>query len=188
MLETLVAGADRADDVAILAARFLPVAPKPLDLTVRSDEDSLHLIRDAIRTWLEGTELGRADAEDLLLAAWETCANAIEHAENPLEDTVRLRATLDDSRIRIVVEDSGRFVQVRPRPDRGLGLQLAEHLSSAMDITMTRGRNDGRPREAASRGRRSAQRIQIRSRMMMMSASAPPPMYTVSPFVRLLPA
>jgi GAF domain-containing protein/anti-sigma regulatory factor (Ser/Thr protein kinase) len=137
VLETLVAGADRADDVAILAARFLPVAPKPLDLTVRSDEGSLHLIRDAIRTWLGGTELGRVDAEDLLLAAWETCANAIEHAENPFENTVRLRATLDDSSIRIVVEDSGRFVQVQARPDRGLGLRLAEHLSSAMDITMT---------------------------------------------------
>ena len=137
VLETLVAGAERADDVAILAARFLPVAPKPLDLTVRSDEGSLHLIRDAIRTWLEGTELGRVDAEDLLLAAWEACANAIEHAENPFEDTVRLRATLDDSSIRIVVEDSGRFVQVRARSDRGLGLRLAEHLSSAMDITMT---------------------------------------------------
>jgi GAF domain-containing protein/anti-sigma regulatory factor (Ser/Thr protein kinase) len=137
VLETLVAGADRADDVAILAARFLPVAPKPLDLTVRSDEGSLHLIRDAIRTWLEGTELERVDAEDVLLAAWETCANAIEHAENPFDDTVRIRATLDGSSIRIVVEDSGRFVQTGARPDRGLGLRLAERLSSAMDITMT---------------------------------------------------
>ena len=137
VLETLVAGADRADDVAILAARFLPVAPKPLDLTVRSDESSLHLVRDAIRTWLEGTELGRVDAEDLLLAAWETCANAIEHAANPGKDTVRLRATLADSRIRVLVEDTGRFVQVRPRPDRGLGLRLAERLSTSMDITMT---------------------------------------------------
>ena len=137
VLEQLVAGAERADDVAILAARFLPVAPRPLDLTVRSDEDSLHLVRDAMRTWLEGTELGRAEAEDLLLAAWEICANAIEHAANPFEDTVRLRASLDDSRIRIVVDDSGRFVRVEARPDRGLGLRLAEHLSSAMDITMT---------------------------------------------------
>ena len=137
VLETLVAGAERADDVAILAARFLPVAPKPLDLTVRSDEGSLHLIRDAIRTWLEGTALERVDAEDVLLAAWETCANAIEHAESPFEDTVRIRATLDDSSVRIVVEDSGRFVQLQARPDRGLGLRLAEQLSSAMDITMT---------------------------------------------------
>ena len=137
VLEQLVEGVERADDIAILAARFLPVAPRPLDLTVRSDEDSLHLVRDAIRTWLEGTELGRAEAEDLLLAAWEVCANAIEHASNASEETIRVRAALDHSRIRMVVEDSGRFVQVQPRPDRGLGLRLAEHLSSALDITLT---------------------------------------------------
>jgi GAF domain-containing protein/anti-sigma regulatory factor (Ser/Thr protein kinase) len=137
VLEELVLGADRGDDVAILAARFLPVAPRQLDLTVRSGEDSLHLVRDALRTWLEGTELPRADAEDVLLAAWEVCANAIEHAANPLEETVRVRASVDDSRVRVLVDDSGRFVPVASRPDRGLGLRLAEQLASAVDITMT---------------------------------------------------
>jgi serine phosphatase RsbU (regulator of sigma subunit)/anti-sigma regulatory factor (Ser/Thr protein kinase) len=137
VLENLVAGEDRADDVAILAARFLPVAPKPLDLTVSSEAQSLHLVRDAIRTWLEGTELERGEAEDLLLATWEICANAIEHAASPTERTIRVRATHDQSRVRVVVDDSGRFVQVQTRPDRGLGLRLAEHLSSALSITMT---------------------------------------------------
>ena len=126
------------------------------------------------------------DAEDLLLAAWEACANAIEHAANPFEDTVRLRATLDDSSIRIVVEDSGRFVQVRARPDRGLGLRLAEHLSSAMDITMTEDGTTVALEKLLPEGDGAAQKIQIRSRMTMMSASTPPPMYTASPFVRLL--
>ena len=137
VLDELVLRAERADDVAILAARFLPVAPRSLDLTVRGSEDSLHLVRDAIRTWLEGTELSRADSEDVLLAAWEVCANAIEHATDPLEDTVRIRASLDDSRIKVLVDDTGRFRPVAIRPDRGLGLRLAEHLASAVDITLT---------------------------------------------------
>jgi serine phosphatase RsbU (regulator of sigma subunit)/anti-sigma regulatory factor (Ser/Thr protein kinase) len=137
VLDRLVLGAERADDVAILAVRYLPVAPQPLDLTMPSEEDSLHLVRDALRTWLEGTELSRSDAEDVLLAAWEVCANAIEHAAHPLDDTVRVRATVDDSRIKVVVEDSGRFVPVAIRPGRGLGLQLAEKLASAVDITMS---------------------------------------------------
>jgi GAF domain-containing protein/anti-sigma regulatory factor (Ser/Thr protein kinase) len=130
-----VVGAERADDVAILAARVLPVAPRPLELRVSSREDSLHLVRDAIRTWLEGTELPRSDAEDLLLAAWEVCANAIEHAANPLEDNVRVLASLDDSRIRLVVQDTGRFVPVATRPNRGLGLRLAQHLAAVVDVT-----------------------------------------------------
>jgi GAF domain-containing protein/anti-sigma regulatory factor (Ser/Thr protein kinase) len=137
VLETLVAEADRADDVAILAARFLPVAPKPLDLTMPSAVDSLHLIRDAIRTWLDGTTLQRSEAEDVVLATWEICANAIEHAASPLEKTIRVRANHGDACVRIVVGDSGRFVQVQARPDRGLGLRLAAQLSSALDITLT---------------------------------------------------
>jgi serine phosphatase RsbU (regulator of sigma subunit)/anti-sigma regulatory factor (Ser/Thr protein kinase)/uncharacterized protein YigA (DUF484 family) len=137
VLEQLIAGGDRSDDVAILAARFLPVAPKPLDLTMPSEEDSLHLVRDAIRTWLEGTNLERSEAEDLVLATWEICANSIEHAASPLDGTIRVRATLDQASVRIVVGDTGRFVEVQARPDRGLGLRIAEELSSALNITLT---------------------------------------------------
>jgi anti-sigma regulatory factor (Ser/Thr protein kinase) len=102
---------------------------------VSSREDSLHLVRDAMRTWLEGTALPRVDAEDVLLAAWEVSANAIEHAANPLEDNVRVRASLEDSRIRIVVQDTGRFVPRASRPNRGLGLRLAQNLTAVVDVT-----------------------------------------------------
>ena len=135
VLENLPAGADRGDDIAILAARFLPVAPRPLDLSVTSGDSSLHLVRDAIRTWLEGTDLSRHDAEDLLLAAWEVCANAMEHAEDPQEATVRVRASVDDSAVRVVIVDTGRFVPLAVRPDRGLGLRLAEELASSLAIS-----------------------------------------------------
>ena len=135
VLGKLVEGADRADDIAILAARFLPVAPRPLDLEVASRERSLHLVRDAIRTWLEGTELSRSDAEELLLAAWEVCANAIEHADDPLEEVVRIRA----ARRRVARQDRrrrhGRFVPIASRPNRGLGLLLTEQLASELEIT-----------------------------------------------------
>jgi GAF domain-containing protein/anti-sigma regulatory factor (Ser/Thr protein kinase) len=137
VLDELVVGSERADDIAILAARFLPVAPRPLDLTVRAGDDALHLVRDAVRTWLEGTELVRTEAEDVLLAVWEVCANAMEHAATPLEDTVRVKASVDDSRIKVVVGDTGSFVPVATRPHRGLGLQLAERLASSVDVTLT---------------------------------------------------
>jgi anti-sigma regulatory factor (Ser/Thr protein kinase) len=104
---------------------------------MRSEPGSLHLVRDAIRTWLEGTELSRREREDLLLAAWEICANAIEHASEPREETFRVRASLEGSHVRLVVDDSGRFVRVTERPDRGLGLRLAEELASALEVTMT---------------------------------------------------
>ena len=135
VIEELVTGGDRADDIAILAARFLPIAPAPLDLDVASRERSLQLVRDALRTWLEGTRLSRADAEELVLASWEVCANAIEHAEGPLEEVVRIRACVNESRVRIVVDDTGAFVPVAERPNRGLGLLLTERLASEFEIT-----------------------------------------------------
>ncbi|HEX4746428.1 MAG TPA: SpoIIE family protein phosphatase [Gaiellaceae bacterium] len=134
VLERILSGAERADDVAILAARFLPVAPRPLDLRITPTESSLHLVRDAIRTWLEGTALERRDAEDLLLAAWEACANAVEHPTGRVDDLVRVRATVDDSHVRLVVSDSGTFVAATAREDRGLGLLLAERLASRAEI------------------------------------------------------
>lgn len=132
----VLAEADRADDIAIIAARFLPVAPRSLDLRVVSRESSLPFVRDALRTWLDGTELPRREAEDLILAAWEACANAVEHAADPVDDVVSVRAAVDGSRVRILIGDSGRFVvPASERPHRGLGLRLARELASTADVT-----------------------------------------------------
>ncbi len=134
VLASILVDADRPDDIAILAARFVPVAPQDLRLTVASNERSLQLVRDALRTWLETTSLERRDAEDLLVAAWEVCANAIEHASQPFDDLVRISAEVDDSRVRLVVSDSGRFVPAAVRPDRGLGLRLTRELASSVEV------------------------------------------------------
>ena len=75
--------------------RLLAVAPRPLDLRIPSDTGSLDLVRDALRSWLAGTELGRADVQDVVLAVWEVCANSIEHGANAPADEVVVRAEVD---------------------------------------------------------------------------------------------
>ena len=153
VVDKLVEGAaQRADDIAILAARFLPVAPQALDLEVASRERSLQLVRDAIRTWLEGTELSRADSEALLLAVWEVCANAIEHAAEPLEEVVRIRA----SHRRVARPDHRRgHGPVRPgrspSEPRTRPAADGEALVGARDHDQ-RARNESRPRESAPEG------------------------------------
>jgi anti-sigma regulatory factor (Ser/Thr protein kinase) len=37
--------------------------------------------------------------------------------------------------VRVVVDDTGRFVPITDRPNRGLGLQLTEQLASEVEIT-----------------------------------------------------
>ncbi|MGH3066278.1 MAG: SpoIIE family protein phosphatase [Gaiellaceae bacterium] len=134
ILERMVGDAPRADDIALLAARLLPVAPQPLELRLPTSLDALSSVRDALRAWTEGVPLGRSESEGLVLAAWEAAANAIEHAVSPVSGTVVVRATLDSSRIRVTVEDDGRWVSPTDRPGRGLGLQLMRALTSSVEI------------------------------------------------------
>ncbi len=134
VVERLVGEAERGDDIALLAFRLLAVAPAPLELRIPNDIGSLELVRDSLRVWLEGTPASPADAHDLVLAAWEACANAVEHAQEPAGDHVSVHADRTETGVRIVVEDSGGWVQPADRSDRGLGLRLMHSLMSSVDI------------------------------------------------------
>jgi serine phosphatase RsbU (regulator of sigma subunit)/anti-sigma regulatory factor (Ser/Thr protein kinase) len=135
IIDALVGGREREDDIAILAARLLPVAPRPLDLTIRSDVGSMGLVRDAMRMWLSGTTLDRTTTEGVVLATWEACANAVEHAVAPTQDVVHVRADTYDSRLRVVIEDSGGWSPPSETTERGFGLRLIEALVSSAAVT-----------------------------------------------------
>jgi anti-sigma regulatory factor (Ser/Thr protein kinase) len=88
-----------------------------------------------MRSWLSGAPVERSEAEDVVLATWEACANAIEHAVDPAHDVVTVRATLEDSRVRVVVRDTGTWAPYTIRENRGLGLRLMKALSSSFDVS-----------------------------------------------------
>src|SRR5687768_14339558 len=89
--------------------------------------DALPSMRRDLRAWLSGLEVPRAAANDIVLAAWEVCANAIEHPEQPSAPTVALEATAQPRGIRLAVSDAGHWTGMRlPRPNRGLGLRMVE--------------------------------------------------------------
>jgi serine phosphatase RsbU (regulator of sigma subunit)/anti-sigma regulatory factor (Ser/Thr protein kinase) len=134
VLEHVVGSGERGDDIALLAARLLPVAPRVLNLRVPSHVDSMDLVRDALRAWLTGVPLERVQAENVVLATWEACANAIEHAIDSTDDHLTVTAEVDGSVARVVVEDTGRWGSPTPREDRGLGLRLIESLVTSADI------------------------------------------------------
>jgi serine phosphatase RsbU (regulator of sigma subunit) len=86
VLHELVGAGQRRDDIAILAVRLLVVAPHPLRLRLPAANGSLSIVRDALRTWLEPAPVTKAEAGEIVLAAWEACANAVEHALAPTEE------------------------------------------------------------------------------------------------------
>jgi anti-sigma regulatory factor (Ser/Thr protein kinase) len=91
-------------------------------------------MRTELRAWLSGRGVDAEAAEDVVLAAWEVCANAVEHPVDPTYPDVTLVATVDPSGVCVVVEDTGSWRENVPRPGRGLGLRLARGMVDRMSI------------------------------------------------------
>jgi serine phosphatase RsbU (regulator of sigma subunit)/anti-sigma regulatory factor (Ser/Thr protein kinase) len=136
ILERIVGDHERDDDIAVLATRVFALAPRPFELRLPGDIGSLDVVRDALRVWLEGTPADRAESEQIVLAVWETCANAVEHGHTDDAHDLRVHATLEDHRVEVVVEDGGRWKESVQLPDRGLGLKLIRSVSSSVDVAV----------------------------------------------------
>ena len=126
---------DASDDVAILAARLEPVQDQ-LFLSIPADPERLGSVRRNLGRWLAGHQVRGDDAEDVILASSEACANSIEHAYGPGPGTVDIEAEVRDGEVTVVVRDEGRWRPPR-EGDRGRGLTFIE---ACMDsCTFTRG-------------------------------------------------
>ncbi|MET7866522.1 SpoIIE family protein phosphatase [Micromonospora taraxaci] len=122
------------DDVAVLLYRH----PGPLELDFAAERTGLAPVRSALRNWLERCGLHPTNAYNVLVAAGEACANAIEHGhrDNP-GGRIRLRATATADGLHLSVTDSGHWKT--PQPDasthRGRGLLLMRALMDAITVT-----------------------------------------------------
>ncbi len=125
------------DDCALLLCRVDPPAGA-LEVEVGADARELRTVRDELREWLAGLGVPPADVEDVVLASGEALANSMEHGyASRGEGSVRLRATIDETRNALDVEvvDDGRW---RPPPaepgDRGRGFALMRALMERVEI------------------------------------------------------
>jgi anti-sigma regulatory factor (Ser/Thr protein kinase) len=70
-----------------------------------------------------------------VLAVWEACANAVEHAQMPSASSFEIEARLDDAgRMRIEVRDSGQWKESGGSVGRGLGLGLMRSLMDTVHV------------------------------------------------------
>jgi anti-sigma regulatory factor (Ser/Thr protein kinase) len=101
--------------------------------------EALPELRSALRSWLADSGVEPDAAEDIVLAAWEVCANAIEHPVARSGPDTTIVATRQPLGVQVVVEDSGSWRHVRsPRSDRGLGLRLARAMVDCMSVVRDR--------------------------------------------------
>ena len=121
------------DDVALVLFRH----PEPLDLTFPADRGQLTPVRAALRSWLGRAGVSRRTIQDVLVAAGEACANAIEHGHRDAPGQhIRLRAEATASRLRLTVTDTGRWRAAPPVADplRGHGIALMRALMQQVTI------------------------------------------------------
>jgi serine phosphatase RsbU (regulator of sigma subunit)/anti-sigma regulatory factor (Ser/Thr protein kinase) len=121
------------DDVALLLYRH----PAPLELTFPADVGQLAPARKALRSWLTRARLDPDQSMNVLIAAGEAVANAIEHGhrETP-EGTISLGATALVDEVQLTITDSGSWKTPQPaaNPHRGRGITLMRGLMH--DVTI----------------------------------------------------
>ncbi|MGM1062017.1 SpoIIE family protein phosphatase [Saccharothrix sp. Mg75] len=122
------------DDVALLLYRH----PAPLELSFPAEAAQLAPVRKTLRGWLTRCGLPAQDVQNVLIAAGEACANAVEHGHRDATgDPVRLRAEALVDDLRLTVVDTGRWRTPQPEVDRhrGRGVTLMRALMQRVTIT-----------------------------------------------------
>ncbi|MGA8545214.1 MAG: SpoIIE family protein phosphatase [Mycobacterium sp.] len=127
IMSRLAPGDGYQDDVVLLLYRH----PAPLEMDFPAHVSQLAPTRAALRSWLNRARVGPDQAHDMLVAAGEAVANAIEHGhrDSP-EGSISLRATALVDQVQLTIVDTGSWKPPQPAVDanRGRGITLMRAL------------------------------------------------------------
>jgi serine phosphatase RsbU (regulator of sigma subunit)/GAF domain-containing protein/anti-sigma regulatory factor (Ser/Thr protein kinase) len=121
------------DDVALLLYRH----PAPLEMNFPAHASHLAETRDALRDWLTRARVDPDQTHDMLIAAGEAVANAIEHGHRHSPDgIISLRATALVDEVELMIVDTGSWKPPQPAVDthRGRGITLMRALMQHVAI------------------------------------------------------
>ena len=121
------------DDVALLLYRH----PAPLELKFSARASNLAPTRKALRSWLSRARVDPDQTVNVLIAAGEAVANAIEHGHRySPEGTISLAAIALVDQVQVTITDTGSWKppQQAANPHRGRGITLMRGLMH--DVTI----------------------------------------------------
>ncbi|OKK22909.1 histidine kinase [Streptomyces sp. CB00455] len=122
------------DDVALLLYRH----PAPLEMSFPAESSQLAPVRKTLRSWLDQCDLPPATVQNILVAAGEACANAIEHGHRDAPgDTIYFRAEAYVDQLHLTIADTGCWKTPRPELNthRGRGMGLMRALMQQVTVT-----------------------------------------------------
>jgi serine phosphatase RsbU (regulator of sigma subunit)/anti-sigma regulatory factor (Ser/Thr protein kinase) len=130
VMECALEGRPGGDDAALLALRVLPVGDE-VRLTVPRRPEVIRALRTTLRRQLHYAGASAQEEFEILVAAGEACANAIQHA-GPTSPTFDFEAVVGDE-VRIAVRDHGRWREQRPS-DGGRGLTIMQNFMDTVEV------------------------------------------------------
>jgi anti-sigma regulatory factor (Ser/Thr protein kinase) len=132
IMTTMAPAGGYEDDVALVLYRH----PAPLDLAFPAESAQLAPVRASLRTWLSRCDLSHRTMQDVLVAAGEACANAVEHGHRHAPgQQIRLHAAATVTQLRLTVTDTGRWkISQSAGTNRGHGIQLMRALMQQVTI------------------------------------------------------
>jgi anti-sigma regulatory factor (Ser/Thr protein kinase) len=135
LIDILLTGSARSDDVALLVLRS-PVSSPDLFLTKLSARPAqLAELRLRFRQWLDPLGLDEAEKMTLVTAVSEACGNAVEHAyREERRPLMRVEAAVVDSEIVISITDTGTWKRPDAGTDRGRGMTIMRGLMDYVEI------------------------------------------------------
>ena len=92
------------------------------------------LVRHSLGRWLEQRGVAADRVHDLMLAASEACANAVEHPVGARAAAFEFEANHSADEVTIVVRDFGRWRAEEVNEARGRGLRLIKLLMTDVDV------------------------------------------------------
>ncbi len=108
-----------------------------LTLQMPADQDTLPLVRQALRSLGETVDADIEALEDAELAVTEACANAVEHAYVDGSGDVEVRFSPGENDLRVSVADKGVGIPVDIRTTRagdGFGLPMIDSIATSVDF------------------------------------------------------
>ncbi|MFD1053533.1 MASE1 domain-containing protein [Terrabacter terrigena] len=148
LLQTFLDEDHVPDDVALLVMRPAVAVGGELALHLPAEARNLVKLRGALRRWLHESGVPEGEANEVLVASGEACANAVQHAYSAADTAglLELTARLTGDELEVRVRDHGHW---RAAADRGggWGLQLmhalmdeveVEHMTAGTEVRLTR--------------------------------------------------
>jgi anti-sigma regulatory factor (Ser/Thr protein kinase) len=104
----------------------MPAQTPAVDLRFRlqARPESAPLLRRRLEEWLEQQQVSAPERFEVLLAASEAFANAVEHPLLPAAAVVDVEAALRGNELEVTIRDYGTWRNERDRAEGGLGFPI----------------------------------------------------------------